>query len=188
MQRLSRLLAPAALHALALFLFACTPQLPSVQHPRMGGIATTIPGNAAGKFVEATIVSAAPATTSFTSDVVDLRGYQDGAFLEITFAGMAAGTNLVGTIELLGGNESAAASMGTLLLDAAWVMTGTGTTLPVGLSIDAEVDGFAIADDFATNSRLRIPMGNLPSYFVLKFTRTSGGTDATITATIKAHN
>lgn len=184
----ARLRALAALQALALllvFAFACA--APATESGgRMGAVAARSGERGSGT-ATMTSLSAIGSDASETGSELDCRGYMRGGWVAITTAGFAAGTDLVGTLELLGGVDDTVATTGRGL-----PMTSTSTipveaSLPTGLTFDAEDDGFTFADTFETNTTIYLPMQNLPPWMVAKFTRTSGGADAaTITVSVVA--
>lgn len=177
---LARWLSPAhaALCALALILTAVACD---TQPETMGAIAARTGERGAG-YATMTSLSAIDSDASETGSEMDCRGYARGGWIAITTSGFAAGTDLVGSLEILGGIDDTVATTGRGM-----PMTSTSTipaeaSLPTGLTFDADDDGFTFADTFATNTTILIPMQNLPPWMVAKFTRSSGGSDsATIT-------
>jgi len=154
---------------------------PPESAPRMG--AMVAPSNANHGAASYTLLNAVVATSSVDSSELDCRGYRDG-WVRLQFAGMAAGTDLVGALELRGGDLPAIASQLPLLIDANELITASGTTLPTGLTVDGEANGFAIADTFAADTVVLIPLRNLPPFMSARFTRASGGTGATVTVAV----
>jgi len=153
------------------------------ESPRMGALVARTGERGAGH-ATATLLSAIDSDASEDSGELDCRGYTRGGWVAVTFAGFAAGTNLVGSLEFMGGVDTTVANYRALPID------GTKTipieaSLPTGMTIDAGDDGFDFADTFEANTTIYVPMQNLPPYLLARFTRTGGGADSA-TITVKA--
>lgn len=190
MRHLARWLSPALAALCALALTACTTvHLPAAASPasvddaRMGAVVQPTAHTRQGSSASKTLLDAVVATASVDSSEVDCSGFTE-AWVELEFAGMAAGTNLVGGVQVLGGNRPLIADQQAL----PFTSTGTvpySTDWPVGLTLDTTSDyGIDIADTFETDTTIALPMGNKPRYLSVRFTRSSGGTGATVSATV----
>jgi len=122
------------------------------------------------------LLDAVPATVSVDSAVVDARGYER-LWIVVQPAGFAAPTDLVATLEILGGFGNSIAGFAPIAVGAGNTVLGA---LPTGFTVDG-TDGYAFAATFLSNAAILLCFDRCPPSFALRFARTSGGTDATLT-------
>lgn len=180
---LARWLMPAhaALCALALILTACAT---TGEAPRFGSVVQPNAQVRQGSSGSRTLLDAVVATASVSSSELECSGFSD-AWVEFLLAGFDASTDLVGTLQVYGGNSPLIADQQALPIDQTKTLPVGATDYPTGISVDSTVDyGIDIAADFAGPSLLiAVPLRGIPRYLTAKYTRTSGGTGATITST-----
>lgn len=135
-------------------------------------------GGVPHRCAQARLINALATTADRVSEVVDARGYTK-LILAIQFAGMAGATDLVGSLEVLGGGPQAAAiaDLAPLGLAAANAMG----VLPLGFTIDAEADAYAIAATFVSNAPILLCFDKVPPKFATRLVFGSGGIGATLT-------
>jgi hypothetical protein len=115
--------------------------------------------------------------------VLDCGGFSD-AWVDFAFDGVDADTDLVAHLEVRSGNRPTVATQSVVSLDATLTLPASADW-PTGLTLDTTGDdGIDVAATMLTDAYIvSIPMRGIGRYLSLRYTYTSGGTDATLTAT-----
>ncbi len=117
------------------------------------------------------------------SDVLNISGFSK-VWLEIVFAGFAAGTDLVGNVELLHGiTGSTAATLSLMPLESASMLA---SVLPTGVTVDETNEQLDIAATFAGGESILLCITNAAPRLCCRLKRASGG-DGTSSITVNAH-
>jgi hypothetical protein len=129
------------------------------------------------RFARVRLFDAVTTAATRESKVFNTEGYEK-LWLFLKPSGFVAGTDFVGSLELLFGcTETAIADLAAMVVAAA----NSFTVLPTGFTIDSPADAYAIAGTFESNALIVLHFDKCPPRLAARLTRGSGGSAGAFT-------